>query len=83
MQIFNRRSLETKNFTLKLHNPPTSSIAYMWKIGWLLKKMGFSAGHYLVVRGIVDYCNLDKKDEWHNYAAICAACYTKSIIERL
>ncbi|OFY69417.1 MAG: hypothetical protein A3G23_00630 [Bacteroidetes bacterium RIFCSPLOWO2_12_FULL_37_12] len=38
---------------------------------------------YLIVRGIVDYCNSDKNDEWHNYAAICAACYTKSIIERL
>jgi nucleoside phosphorylase len=38
---------------------------------------------YLVVRGIVDYCNPDKNDYWHNYAAICAATYTKCIIERL
>ena len=44
---------------------------------WVLSK------GYLVVRGIVDYCNPDKNDEWHNYAATCAACYTKSIIERL
>lgn len=38
---------------------------------------------YLIVRGIVDYCNMDKSDVWHNYAALCAACYTKCIIERL
>lgn len=38
---------------------------------------------YLVVRGIVDYCNSDKNDKWHNYASICAACYTRCIIERL
>ncbi|MBS1622913.1 MAG: hypothetical protein JST83_02765 [Bacteroidetes bacterium] len=38
---------------------------------------------YLVVRGIVDYCNTDKNDDWHNYAAICAACYTKTIIEKM
>ncbi|MCX6154064.1 MAG: hypothetical protein NT007_07890 [Candidatus Kapabacteria bacterium] len=38
---------------------------------------------YLIVRGIVDYCNDDKNDLWHNFSALCAACYTKSIIERL
>lgn len=38
---------------------------------------------YIAVRGIVDYCNNDKNDQWHNYSAICAACYTKCIIERL
>ena len=38
---------------------------------------------YLIVRGTVDYCNPDKNDDWHNYAAICAASYTKAIIERL
>lgn len=38
---------------------------------------------YFVVRGIVDYCNDDKSDLWHNYAALCAASYAKSIIELL
>jgi nucleoside phosphorylase len=38
---------------------------------------------YLIVRGIVDYCNSDKNDHWHNYAATCAACYVKAIIEKL
>lgn len=38
---------------------------------------------YFVVRGIVDYCNEDKSDIWHNYAALCAASYAKSLIELL
>lgn len=38
---------------------------------------------YLVVRGIVDYCNADKNDDWQNYAALCAAAYTKCIIQLL
>ncbi len=42
----------------------------------------FSKG-YLLVRGIVDYCNPDKGDDWHKYAAAVAAAYTKSIIEHL
>lgn len=38
---------------------------------------------YLVVRGIVDYCNSDKSDDWRSYSAICAAAYTKAIIQGL
>ncbi len=38
---------------------------------------------YFVVRGIVDYCNDDKNDDWHEYSAICAAAVTKSLIEML
>lgn len=38
---------------------------------------------YIIVRGIVDYCNSDKNDDWHNYAAISAASYSRSIIERM
>jgi len=36
---------------------------------------------FFVVRGIVDYCNSSKGDTWHHYAALCAAAYTKSLIE--
>jgi nucleoside phosphorylase len=36
---------------------------------------------YFVVREIVDYCNTKKDDKWHNYAALCAAAYAKSLIE--
>lgn len=36
---------------------------------------------YLTVRGIADYCNLDKNDEWHEYAAIVAAAYTRSLLD--
>jgi nucleoside phosphorylase len=38
---------------------------------------------YLVVRGTVDYCNPDKNDVWHAYAALIAASYVKSIIQLL
>lgn len=40
-----------------------------------------AAKGYLAVRGIVDYCNDDKGDDWHTYAAVCAAAYTKCVIK--
>jgi len=36
---------------------------------------------YLIVRGTCDYCNPDKGDDWQEYAAVIAACCTRSIIE--
>ena len=36
---------------------------------------------YIVIRGICDYCNPDKADGWHHYAAAIAAAYTRSLIE--
>ena len=38
---------------------------------------------YLVVRGICDYGDRFKCDDWQEYAAIVAACYTKDLIENL
>lgn len=38
---------------------------------------------YFIVRGTCDYCNPDKGDEWHNYAALIAAAYTRVLIEML
>ncbi len=38
---------------------------------------------YYVVRGISDYCDGKKNDIWHNYAALVAAAYTRSLIEKL
>lgn len=38
---------------------------------------------YLVVRGICDYCDSNKKDEWQMYAAIAAAAYTRALIESI
>lgn len=68
-----RDSLKTK-YGVKAIEMESSGIA---DGTWTLSK------GYIVVRGIVDYCNSDKNDNWHNYAAICAASYTKCIIERL
>ncbi len=38
---------------------------------------------YLVVRGICDYCDSRKGDDWHRYAAIAAAAYTRALLESM
>ena len=38
---------------------------------------------YLVIRGICDYCDSNKGDEWQDYAAIVAAAYTRALIESI
>jgi len=38
---------------------------------------------YLVIRGICDYCDSEKNDEWHGYAAVVAAAYTRSLLEAI
>ncbi len=38
---------------------------------------------YIVVRGTCDYCNADKGDDWHKYAALIAAAYSRALIESL
>ena len=38
---------------------------------------------YLIVRGTCDYCNTAKGENWHHYAALIAAAYTRSVVERL
>jgi nucleoside phosphorylase len=36
-----------------------------------------------VVRGICDYCDEHKNDEWQNYAAIVAASYTRALVDAM
>ena len=38
---------------------------------------------YLVVRGVCDYCDPNKNDLWHPYAAIVAAAYTRALLASL
>lgn len=38
---------------------------------------------YLVVRGICDYCDMNKGDKWQDYAAVVAAAYTRSLLESI
>jgi hypothetical protein len=38
---------------------------------------------YLIIRGICDYCDQNKNDEWQNYAAVVAAAYTRTLLESL
>jgi nucleoside phosphorylase len=37
----------------------------------------------LVIRGICDYSDTHKNDQWHGYAAICAAAYAKDLLNRI
>lgn len=39
--------------------------------------------HFVIVRGICDYCDTHKNDIWQEYAAIVAASYTRCLIETL
>lgn len=38
---------------------------------------------YLAVRGICDYCDSHKGDDWQDYAALIAAAYTRTLIESI
>ncbi|PWI64589.1 hypothetical protein PCL_09519 [Purpureocillium lilacinum] len=37
----------------------------------------------LVIRGICDYCDSHKNDEWHKYAALAAAAYARELLHVL
>ncbi|KAL2795323.1 nucleoside phosphorylase domain-containing protein [Aspergillus keveii] len=37
----------------------------------------------LVIRGISDYCDSHKNDQWHGYAAATAAAYSRELVLRL
>jgi nucleoside phosphorylase len=39
--------------------------------------------HYLVIRGVVDYCDSSKGDAWHYYASLAAAAYSRALVEVL
>jgi hypothetical protein len=38
---------------------------------------------YLAVRGICDYCDSNKNDDWHMYAAVVAAAYARALLGRM
>jgi len=39
--------------------------------------------HYLIIRGICDYCDENKNDLWQGYAAVAAAAYTRALISSM
>ena len=39
------------------------------------------ASNYLVIRGINDYCNNKKNDDWKLYSALVAAAFTRYLID--
>ena len=54
---------------IEMETAGAAHAAYMGNIG------------YFVVRGTCDYCNQDKNDIWHPYAALIAAAYTRALLE--
>lgn len=38
---------------------------------------------YIVIRGICDYCDSHKNDEWQGYAAVAPAAYARALIESI
>jgi nucleoside phosphorylase/NTP pyrophosphatase (non-canonical NTP hydrolase) len=38
---------------------------------------------YMLIRGICDYCDEYKSDEWQGYAAIAAAAYARALLEAM
>ncbi len=38
---------------------------------------------YLVVRGVCDYCDMNKNDNWQRYAAMAAAAYVRALLEAM
>ena len=41
-----------------------------------------SGADFLIVRGISDYSSPDKNNDWWMYSAVCAASFTRCIVER-
>jgi nucleoside phosphorylase len=46
--------------------------------GWIHGRSG-----YLLIRGICDYCDSNKNDEWQLYAAVVAAAYARALVESI
>ena len=37
----------------------------------------------MIVRGVCDYCDTNKNDDWQHYAALAAAAYARALVEVL
>lgn len=74
LKNFERRQQLSEEFGILAVEMEASGIAdATWEMG-----IG-----YLVIRGICDYCDDYKNDDWQDYAAMMAACYTRDLIENL
>lgn len=38
---------------------------------------------YLIIRGICDYADNEKNDQWQTYASVCAASFARAVLEAL
>lgn len=59
------------------------SLAYEMEGAGLAIASGINNFGYLIIRGICDYADKDKNDDWQRYAALCAASFARSLIEEL
>jgi nucleoside phosphorylase len=51
--------------------------------GGIKDVMRFHNNRYIAIKGICDYCDGNKNDDWHNYASAVAAAYTYALIRSI
>lgn len=59
------------------------SLAYEMEGAGLAIASGINNFGYVIIRGICDYADKHKDDEWQRYAALCAAGFARALIEEL
>ncbi|HMK18324.1 MAG TPA: tetratricopeptide repeat protein [Chitinophagaceae bacterium] len=69
------RDLLRDEYGIRANEMESSGIA---DATWMSGKEG-----YFVIRGICDYCDPSKNDDWQKYAALAAAAFTKGLIESM
>jgi nucleoside phosphorylase len=59
------------------------ALAYEMEGAGLAIASGINNFGYVVIRGICDYADKEKNDDWQRYAALCAASFARALIEEL
>lgn len=52
-------------------------------IAYEMEAAGIMDYRALVIRGVCDYADSHKNDEWHNFAAVAAAAYAKTLLHAM
>ncbi|QOY88382.1 5'-methylthioadenosine/S-adenosylhomocysteine nucleosidase family protein [Paludibaculum fermentans] len=73
-----------KNPTLRDQVARDCGVAAVEMEGSGIADAAWTAGQqYLIVRGICDYCDEKKNDDWQGYAAVAAAAYVRALISAI
>lgn len=60
-----------------------NALAYEMEGAGLAIASGINNFGYVIIRGICDYADKDKNDDWQRYAALSAASFARALIEEL